>query len=84
MTRYQTRHYYNVLPHKVLHRDKGWMLYKGPEAPRFPWNHWLGHYCSVNRATHFRYLGNIDTPCEECGSVCPDGMQGMFRMLEFL
>jgi hypothetical protein len=68
---------------KTLHTDESWTLWRGPDHPRFPYRHWLGHRCR-NGATYFRYLGNIDTPCEECGSVAPKGLRGMFLAMMML
>jgi hypothetical protein len=48
--------------------------------------YWLLHSCEDHCGAWWttRFLNRINDPCETCGGVCPEALQGMYNMMEFL
>ncbi len=66
----------------TLLEDSGWRLRcYNPSTPEY----WVAHSCQgLNGSIITRYLKFIADPCEACGSVCPEGIQGVYMMMAYL
>ena len=70
---------------EVVFEDSGWKLKRDPEhEARTRVKYWISHQCEGKRYEVQRYFSIISEPCGYCGSVCPEGLQGLYNMLEYL
>jgi hypothetical protein len=66
----------------VLYEDGGWELIQAD--PALTLKYWLSHQCDGLSMSINRFWDNLDGKCHWCGSVAPDGLQGMYLMLVML
>ncbi len=73
----------------TLHTDDGWEL-RGTDEEDFFLEYWLTHKCGELYVHRFgdkigvEGESTLDIPCEECKSVCPAGLRGMYMALTML
>ncbi len=73
----------------TLYEDDGWsLLHDTRRYPNTAW-YWLTHFCPLTQRDTYRYDGSflhpsISAPCDDCGSECPPGIQGLYLTLAVL
>ena len=68
---------------EVVFEDSGWKLTQAEDELKVM-KYWVFHQCEDGQYWVERYWSIISEPCECCGSVCPEGLQGLYNMLEYL
>jgi hypothetical protein len=70
---------------EVLFEDNGWELKRDLESyASDPMKYWISHQCEGKLYPTLRAFSVLNGPCECCGSVCPEGLQGLYLMMEYL
>jgi hypothetical protein len=68
---------------EVVFEDSEWKLKRDPKFTGVL-EYWLAHQCEDQQHNIQRYFTIISDPCGYCGSTCPEGLQGLYLMLEYL
>ena len=72
-----------ILIETTLYKEGSWeLMYREDSSLRY----WLAHWCETpnGKWRSVRYHDGTDYPCERCKSVCPENLQGLYLMMEYV